>query len=215
MPSHRNRWLGCILAGLIPLTTSCNLLVPLAFVGDPKQKVSPEFDKLAGRRVAVLVWVDPSTLYDYPFARLELGTYVADKLQTEMTQRGLGTEVVGPRDVEEFLQKNIDAHVNPAAVGRQFKTDYVIYLEVSEFQIRDPAEPQLLRGRISAGVSVYDSRADASSLQRFELTPVECIHPDDQPVLLSEVNSTLIREGAYRKFAELVARKFYEHTVDL
>lgn len=215
MLSRRIRCLGLALSGLLPFAVSCNLLVPVVFIGDHKQKVSPEFDKLAGRRVAVLAWIEPSTLFDYPYARLEVATYVADKLQTEMTQRGLGTEVVAPRDVEDFLQKNIDAHVNPGLVGRQFKTDYVIYLEVSEFQIRDPAEPQLLRGRLTASVSVHDSRDEAGTLQRFELAPVECVHPADQPVLLSEANSALIREGTYRKFAELVARKFYEHTVDL
>jgi hypothetical protein len=215
MSLRRSRWFGCALAGLLPLSASCNLLVPVVFIGDHKQKVSPEFDKLAGKRVAVLVWVEPSTLFDYQYARLELATYVADKLQTEMTQRGLGTDVVKPRDVEEFLQKNVDAHVNPAVVGRQFKTDYVIYLEVSEFQIRDPQEPQLLRGRIAASVSVHDVADDPSAAHRFELAPVECVHPEDQPVLLSEANSSLIREGTYRKFAELVARKFYEHTIDL
>jgi hypothetical protein len=187
----------------------------VVFIGDHKQKVAPEFDKLAGKRVAVLVWVEASTLFDYQFSRLELATYVADKLQTEMTQRGLGTDVVSPRAVEEFVQKNIDAHVNPAVVGRQFKADYVVYLEVSEFQIRDPAEPQLLRGRISASVSVHDVSVDPGVLHRFELAPVECVHPDAQPVLQSDVNSALIREGTYRKFAELVARKFYEYTVDL
>jgi len=206
------RWM---MLAVIPLLASCNLLTPFAVLGEHRKRVLPEFDKLAGKRVAVLVWTDPATLFDYPFTRFELATYVGDKLHSEMAQRDLATEVVDPRDVEDFLQKNLGARIDPHAVGRQFATDYVVYLEVVGFQIRDPDEPQFLRGRVNASVSVHDVRADPDSLRRFELTPVECVYPDDQPVLITATNSSLIREATYRKFAEMVARKFYEYTVVL
>jgi len=204
--------LACLaLAGNV----ACNLLTPIIFIGEHKRKVLPEFDKLAAKRVAVLVWTEPATLFDYQYARLELATYVGDKLQTETTQRQMSTEVVSARDVEEFLQKNIGAEVDPYAVGRNFNADYVVFVEVLKFQIRDPAEPQLLRGQIEAAVSVHDMRADPGELRRYELAPVACTHPEGQPVLLSRMNAPLVREETYRKFAELVARKFYEYSVDL
>jgi len=204
-----------LLFGVIPLLVSCILLFPFAVLGEHRKKVMPEFDKLSENRVAVLVWTEPATLFDYPFTRFELATYVGDKLHTEMAQRNLATEVVDPRDVEDFLQKNLDARIDPHAVGKQFNSDYVIYVEVVGFQIRDPNEPQFLRGRINASVSVHDVRADPDSLRRFELTPVECVYPEDQPVLMTAINSSLIREATYRKFAEMIARKFYEYTVEL
>ncbi len=205
---------GCVL-GFALLLASCNLLTPLVVLGEHTKKVSPEFDKLAGKRVAVLVWTQPATLFDYPHARFEMATYIGDKLHAEMGQRKLNTEVVDPRDVEDFLQKNIDSQIDPYAVGRNFNTDYVIYLEILEFQIRDAQTPQFLRGRIQASVSVHDIRAERESQRRYELAPVQCVHPDDAPVLMSAINSSMIREATYRKFAEQVARKFYEHTVEL
>jgi hypothetical protein len=205
---------GCLL-GFVPLLASCNLLTPFVVLGEHTKKVSPEFDKLAGKRVAVLVWTEPATLFDYPHVRFELATYIGDKLYAEMGQRDLGTQVVDPRDVEDYLQKNIDAQIDPYAVGRKFKADYVVYLEVLEFQIRDAQAPQFLRGRIQASVSVHDIHADREPQRRFELTPVQCVHPEDQPVLMSATNSPLIREATYRKFAEQVARKFYEHTIEM
>ena len=39
-------------AGVVPLLLACNLLTPLVFVGEHRKKVSPEFDKLANKRVA-------------------------------------------------------------------------------------------------------------------------------------------------------------------
>lgn len=206
------RW---ILLGLLPLVASCRLLTPFIFVGEQRKKVTPEFDKLANSRVAVLVWTDPSTLFNYQHARLELATYISCKLDAEMAQQEQNTDVVDSRDVEDFLQKKPDARIDPQAVGRKFDADYVIYLEILKFQIRDPDQPQFLRGEIHASVSVHDIRADEDQLRRYELTPVMCVYPEGAPVLINATNSPLIREQTYRKFAELVARKFYEHTVEM
>ncbi len=197
------------------MLTSCNLLTPIIFVGEHRKRVFPEFDKLAHSRVAILVWTEAATLFDYPHVRYELASYIADKMDYEMSERKLETEVVDPRDVEDFLQKNLDAQVDPQMVGRQFQADYVIYMEIIKFQIRDPAEPHFLQGKIQASVVVHDMRADRDQRQYYELTEVKSFFPDSAPVLMTANNSALIREATYRKFAEEVARKFYEHTIEL
>lgn len=200
---------------ITPHIVSCNLLTPIVFVSGHTKTVTPEFDKLPGTSVAVLVWTDPSTLFDYPYARIELATFVADKLSAEMNRRKLKTRVISPRDVEDFIQKNVRAQVDPRAVGRAVGADHVIFLEVIRFGMRDRDHPQFLRGRIDATVVVHDIRAEPDELRSYPLTPVTCVYPDGGPVALTAVNSPLIREGAYRRFAEIVARKFYEHTLKL
>lgn len=211
---HVNR-MCWMLVLVCTVASGCNLLTPLIFIGEHKKKVSPEFDKLANSRVVILVWTDQSTLFDYPHARLELATYVGDKLFAELTQRDPGTELVDSAEVEDFLQQNLDAQIDPYAVGKHFDADYVVHLEILEFQIRDPELPQLLRGRIHASVTVFDVRTDRDVALTFELTPVRCTFPEHGPVLMTATNSEEIREATYHKFSELVARKFYEYTVDL
>ena len=211
----RNCQYRLLLVASLSLLASCNLLMPLAVIGVQQKRVPAEFDKLAGSRAAVLVWTDPSTLFDYPYARLELATYLGDKLSAEMTQRNQLVQIVDSRDVEDFLQKTPEARIDPAAVGKRFEANYVIYVEVASFQIRDPSEPQFLRGRINASVSVHDIAIQPRDLRRYELSPVEAIYPEEQPMLISATNSPLVREATYRKFAEMVARKFYEYTVEL
>ena len=44
---------------------------------------------------------------------------------------------------------------------------------------------------------------------------MKLVYPEDRPVLLTATNSPQIREATYYKFSELVARKFYEHTIEL
>lgn len=200
---------------LLALLTACNLLTPLVFLGEHKKKVSAEFDKLAGGRVAIAVWTPPETLFDYPFARFELATYVADKLAADMETNRVAIDLVDTRDVEDFLQAHPGADVNPRMVGEHFRADYVVYLEVLEFQIRDPEHPQFLRGRIQASVTVHDIKADPDMARRYELAQVKTLYPSSAPVQMSPTNAMMIRQQTYRMFAEQVARKFYEHTVDL
>lgn len=203
-----------LLTTLLALS-GCNLLTPFIFVGDHKRKVAAEFDKLPGHRVAVLVWADRSTLYDYPFVRFEVASYLVDKLSTELAQRKQGAAFVDPRDVENFLQRNIDAQVDPAAVGDHFKSDYVVYIELLGFQIRDGQQPQFLQGQVEAAVSVVDLRRGAGKGERFELTPVRVAYPEGAPVVFSASNAPLVREAVYRLFTEVTARKFYEHSVEV
>ena len=204
------RWL--LLFG-VPLATACNLLTPLVFFADTRKKVAG-VRQTAWQRVAILVWTESATLFDYKYARMELATYVGDKLQVELTQRNSATQLIDPRDVEDFLQRHPATLVDPHAVGRNFNADYVVFLEIAAFQMRDPRLPQLMQGRITAAISVHDVRADSAGTRRFDLTPVHTVHPEDQPIPMSAGNVQLFRETVYRKFAEETARKFYEHTLE-
>lgn len=205
--------LRCSLVMPIIMLCSCNLLTPFAFVAGNSQTIAPEFDKLPSKRTAVLVWTDPSTLFDYPYARFELASYIGNELFSRMNESRLDADIVDPRDVEDYLQKNLSARIDPLSLGRAFDADYVIYLEILRFGMRDMEHPQFLRGHIEASVSVHDIRTQYDDLRQFELTPITCTYPEGAPVIMTATNPPLIRESTYRKFAEQVARKFYEHTI--
>jgi hypothetical protein len=196
------------------LLPACNLLIPITFLGDHKKKITAEFDKLANNRAVVLVWTPPETLFDYPHARLELATYVRDKLAEELATRKRGVDLVDAIDVEDFIRAHPEAEVNPRQVGRHFSSDYVVYVEVVEFQIRDAAQPQLLQGRVSASVVVHAIRTDPDLTDSWELNPVQTLYPET-PQVMTATNALVVREQVYRKFAEEVARKFHDYTVDL
>ena len=62
------------------LCGGCNWFKGLAFIlPEPQQTVPAEFAHLQGS-VAIVAWVHPETLYDYPNVRLELASHVADRL---------------------------------------------------------------------------------------------------------------------------------------
>lgn len=213
--SSRNRGRRLLVALLLCTACGCNLLTPIIFIGEHQKRVLAEFDKLPQSKVAVHVWTEPATLFDYPHARFELGSYIADKLSFELEERELEVTVVDARDVEDFLQENVDAQVDPVLVGEKFDADWVIYVEVLRFQMRDPEEPQFIRGRISTSVVAHDMRADPGEPKKYDLAPVEAEFPIERSILASRANEIAVREGTYRLLAELVARKFYAYEEDL
>ncbi|MGB0714915.1 MAG: hypothetical protein ACPGXK_03500 [Phycisphaerae bacterium] len=207
--------MGWLLVGVLLLSGGCNLLTPLIFIGEHKKQIAAEFDKLPNSRVAVVVWMDQSTLFDWPFARFELATYVADKLESEIRQRGSQIDIVDPRDVDDFIQRANDPVLDPITIGREYDVDYVLYVEILEYQTRDSQQPQLLRGRIHASVAVVDIRTDDDFGETYEMAAVQCVHPENAPVLMNATNTRRVREATHLKFSELVARKFYEYEEDL
>ncbi len=211
-PNFYQRLILC--AVILASTGACKLLTPLVFITDQKKQVTAEFDKLTRSKVAVMVWADQATLFDYPFVRFELASYANEKLSVELSERKKETTLIDSRDIDDFLQRNMSAQTNPALVGQHFDVDYVIYIELLEFQLRDLNQPQLLQGRLSASVSVLDMAAADDTPEQFQLVPVECLFPEGAPILFSANNSMLVRESLYRVFAEKVARKFYDYVIE-
>jgi hypothetical protein len=187
------------------LGTGCNWLIPVALMQEHKRTIPAEFDKLAGKRVMVLVWAEPETLFDYPHVRLELSKYISDKLMFEVKD----IFIVDPIEVEDRLERSLGAQTGPEQLGRHFEADMVVYLELLEFQIRDPDVPDLIQAQIGASVCVHDLTVDPDETNFYELTPVHVTEPDGEPRLMSRGSVVQVRRDAYLKFSEVVARKFY------
>jgi len=191
---------------LLMSASACNWLLPLVFLTEHKAKVPAEFEKLPGNRAAVVIWADQETLFDYPHVRLELSLHIIDRLQSE-----LDAELVDGRLIEDYLQRKLATAVDPEAIGREFNCDMVIYLELLDFQIRDPQAPDFVQAQIESSIAVYDLTDTIEESRRYTLKDVTTTHPDDGPVLYSTTRAAQVRKAAYEQFAEQVARKFYDH----
>lgn len=197
-----------LMAGLVSLTGGCNIFMPLFLMGQHKERIPAEYDKLAGKTVAIAVWADQETLFDYPYVRMELALHIADQLTSNMKD----LKVADGRLVEDYMQRNLSNAVDPIGIGRKFKCDSVVYLELLDFQIRDPDSPDFLEPVIRASVTVYDLKTDPDEPKTVELTPVEV---KQQGQLFNETSAQIARKGLYEEFAAKVAQKFYEHKVEM
>ena len=202
---------GLCVLGLPVLLAGCNFLTGLAFVlPPPKEKVQAEFDRLPNKNVLILAWAPQETLIEYPWVRLEIARYVGDKIAAHVET----AHIVDARKVHDYLERLYDADFEPKEIGKEFKADIVIYLELLQYEMRNTNAPQLRRGTINASVVVYDLTAEEDA-QRFELQEVYARVPEDSQVGVLNKSGREIRKMTYEKFAELVARKFYDHEVEL
>ena len=203
---------GLIVYAVLAFAVSgCDWLMPLVFLGEHKERIPPEFDKLQGKNVAIVVWAAQETLFDYPHVRMELGLHIGDKLLSELKN----VRIVDGRKIEDHVQRALLDSINPEEIGRKFDCDMVLYIELLEFQIREADAPDFLRAKIHASVTVFDLRVDPDEPKRYELEDVTAIYPANHPLLFNETNAVIVRKEAYEMFAEMVARKFYTHEVEM
>lgn len=209
-PTTRPRPIALCLA-VAMLAAGCNWLTPLAvLMPPPTKKVPAEYERLAGRRVAVVVWAKPSTLAVFPYARYDTANYVTTRIRDAVA----GVEMISASRIEEYLESRPDMEIEPVAVGREFGADAVVFLELLTYQTRDAKAPQMLQGKITASVVAYDLNEDDESKQRYELSTVSVAVPD-QPIGALSGDERRIRKETLTTFADAVAQKFVEHEEEL
>lgn len=198
-----SRFTCCLLPVLL---AGCNLFTPLAFVLPEHQREVPaEFTQLSGS-VAVLVWADSPITYDYPYLTLDIAGHVSDRLQAGVP----GIKTVDVYNIQDFVKLKPRGRT-PEEVGRQFQANYVVYLELLDFGLREPSTPDIIQGRIYSSVVVYGFKDPQAPPQRTELAPVSVKVPEGGPKHFSPGELREIRKSLYETFAGQVASKFYSH----
>jgi hypothetical protein len=204
---HRMAVLGSALL-LVGLCSCRLLLYPImATAPDPTKKVPAEFGRLAGHRVAIVVWADQGTLFEYPYIRFELAEYVAYHLKQKIRPIGL----VSNREIAAYQQSHYDwDSVAPARIGQQFDADLVLYVEVLEYTTRGGGTDYLLSGRGRVALAVHDVRAEPSQ-QRGYHGEAQVRYPESGSLGSTEATTATVHRRTLDLLAQAVAKKFYDH----
>lgn len=211
---HYRRWILATATLWLPMTVGCNLVsLPfILFAPEPTKKVSAEFAHLKGKRLLILVWAEQATLYEYPNVRYE----VADHVRYHLKEHFPKLEVVPPSQVNRYMKSHPDwSTERPTRLGRHFKADNVMMLELMEFTTREPGSPNLFRGRVRARIMMYDMSGEEERPKGIALKPAEAVYPPDRPIGVLRANDRTIRAETYKEFGRVVALKFYDHEVKI
>jgi hypothetical protein len=198
----------------LPTGVGCNLIsVPFVlFAPDPTEEVPAEYAHLKGQRVVILVWAEQATLYEFPKVQVSLASHVRYFLKEKLPD----LDIVAPSKVVRYMRNNPDwATESPAKIGKLFKADAVMMLELMELNTREPGSPNLYRGRARARVTMYDLTGDEERPKGMALKPAEAVYPPDRPIGVLRADDRAIRAALYQEFGRTVARKFYDHEVKL
>ncbi len=192
--------------GCRPLGYFLYLIAP----GESGQKQKAEFDALKGHSVAVVIFADVNTQYEYPAAQMELSALIAHELGRHVKD----VRVIDTRKVIRYQHENIYWDSMPKTqLGEIFGADYILFVSLLQYTTREPGSMNLSRGIISAEVSVYDTSL-AEHQSRVKYWPeISVAFPEDDPMGRLGANEQRIRERTEKLFVDKVVKKFYDHKV--
>ena len=204
-------WLGLLFAVALPV--GCKQLGGLLYIMTPPrvQKVSAEFPGLKNHSLAIVIFADEATQYEYPNARLTLAAKIAENLKDNVKN----VRVVQPIAVARYQDENIHWDVErKAEIGRDLEVDYVLFVSLVVYSTREPGHLSAYQGRIAGEAKLYETEKKEGENCVWE-------HEDDLEVTWPRVArysarvEPVIRQETERRFADMLAKKFYNHKVQL
>jgi len=205
----RLSWLAVvILAGGLVGCSEISYLGYLIAPGERTKKVPAEFDGLESRTVAIVVYSDVAVQYDYPYARLG----VSMALSSELKKRVKDIKIVPPERVVAHQEQNLNwESMERSRFGRAFDADYLLYVALDEYTMREPGSVNLFRGRIRAHAGLYDTSKPENQARVWSGEEFSVIYPRHAPTGQPGQDDSRIRYETEKRFAELLGKSFYEH----
>lgn len=200
--------LKCLMLASLSLAGGCRGLGYLGYLfapAMPDKYEEAEFGGLAKHSVAIVIYADPDAQYEYPHARLDL----AGRLGAELQQNVKDIRVTDPRKVVRYQDENLDWDAaDRTKLGKDFGVDYVLYISLAKYTMREPGSEYLYRGEIIADVAVHQVSLPERQSRVFVLNGFRVSHP---PEAVPADNDILVRTFADAEFATRLAKKFYRH----
>lgn len=200
--------LGCL------ASTGCSLFVmgQRMILGD--QLIKSEFetftkvDLTKGKYKLLVVCSTPESV-DRELSTLKLD--LIDGLTRKLRREKIS--VIDSDEVATWIDEHGGLPSDPSELAKDFDADYIAWIEVQEFTLKEEQSVKLLRGRALGFVHVYrvselDGDRQTSTVFNKEFTTT---YPPHQPI--SEVNRSaeIFQRDFIHKVCDQLARKFYDY----
>jgi hypothetical protein len=174
-----------------------------------EKKIEAEFGGLPKHSVAVIFFVDEKTQLEYPNVRLTLGARLADQIRKNIKT----ARVIDPFVVTRYQDENLHWDTQPKTkTAQELKVDYLLVVSLVEFGTRVPGQINSYQGRISAEAKLFDAQmGDGEDVLWRSKDELSVIHP--KVPQYSPTVEPIIRQQVEEQFADLLAKKFYDHKV--
>jgi len=207
---------GLAVLWLLPLGVlpgcSLGVMVNRMFTGDPL--IDSQFKSMTGKdltkgndKLVVICSTPASVEAELSALNLDLIDGITRRLKVH------GVEVVGPDKVARWIDQNGGVIADPTAMANAFDADYVAWIDVESFSIREPSSPKLLRGRSQGFVRVY--RVEKLSEDKIALAAFNAefttTFPAQKPLSENSQTAETFQKQYIDHVCDELAEKFYDH----
>ncbi len=200
-------WCGACLA--LVLMAGCQQFVILSYLIGGPPSIEPDFDLETGqsmkdkdKTVAVVCFAPREMLMEFPNIDDEIAAQVAFRLAENKIA------ICKP----DYVRAWVDAHPKwelPEEIGREFKADYVIEVELSKFTLYEGTSTTLYRGRTEADIVVTEMD-DSGHGERIFSKELALAYPLHVARSTSEQSLMTFKRDYISRLSEKIGWMFYE-----
>ena len=208
----RNLWLPGLFLPVLFLATSSGCQLGYFLTTNEDKDVKAEYGKIGSRSLAVVVWTDQATLDEDPNSRKRICKAITYYLKKNLPKADLI-----PAEKVEALQERGSKEwedMSTKELCNRLKSDMILRIDVLEYTTRAAESHELHKGRIRATVNLYDGDPQAGREAVFQTEVVANYPPKSAHGVPNMDESDLLHETV-EHFAEITARKFYDHKESL
>lgn len=172
-------------------------------------EVPPQYDGLSGQKVAVLVNVNMTMMYEHP----RLAGQVALGVAYNIRQKVANVRVIAPEQTMQWQSSTPHWHLmSYGDIADDLGATRIILIDIYEYRLTPPGNRYEWDGVCAAHVRVIE----ADGINPDPMAPAEEFNviakfPDQQGVTWESTNASQISQGLVLKFIQKVAWLFYLH----
>lgn len=201
-----------ILTGLLALFVSisgCAQFVILSYLLHGPPSIEPDFDietgqsmSSPGKSVAIVCFAPTELLWKFPQIDDQVAMHVAYRLGQNKIQ------VINPDYVKAWIDQNPNWE-KADQIGKYFKTDYVIEIELASYSLHEGSSTTLYRGRTEAYVHVVEMDEDGHG-ERIFTKEIDFVFPLRVPRSSYDQSLSSFQKEFLSRLSERIGWLFYE-----
>ena len=204
--------LACVLFSQVITGCSLGVMAGKMLRGEPlvnsQFKAMTGTDLTKGKHKLVVICSTPASV-DSDLSSLNID--LIDGITRRM--RIQGVQVTDPDEVAKWIDDNGGVITDPGEMAQAFDADYVAWIEIYAFSLREENSPKLLRGRASGYVRVYQVekiKDERMALAAFN-TKFNSTFPEHKPVSETGRSALTFQKEFVDRICDELAEKFYDH----
>jgi len=209
MRSHALRLFA--LRALAACHSGCNAVMLMGYLIGGPPTTDPDFhvrtkQTLEGKNkknvVLVYCFAPKELKWDNESVDYDIAKHVAHRLLQNKIK------VVDPDQVYAWLDRN-DKWRKTAEIGKHFKVEYVVHIDVKDYTLFETNSPNLYRGQADIIVNVVKMNEDKTDGHVIYTAPIKSAFPTRAPKDSSEISFAEFKKNYLSALSEEVGRLFY------